>query len=99
VLCAKCEHLNVWARNECKRCGAHLFITCTDCGQRNERVRTRCSNCERKLHHSLFDRMSRKAFKGAFRLNSLQVLIFCLGVALAFAVIMLFSRLEIPGLF
>jgi hypothetical protein len=95
VLCAKCEHLNAWGRNECKRCGAHLYITCTDCGQRNERVRTRCANCTRRLHHSIFDRIGRRISKGAMQFTGLQVVIFCIGVAFALAVIIVLSQLDI----
>jgi len=99
VLCAKCEHLNVWGRNECKRCGAHLYIACTDCGQRNERVRTRCVNCTRRLHHSIIDRMRRRMTTGSLQLSGLQMVIFCIGVALAFGVILALSRFEMPHLF
>lgn len=99
VLCAKCEHLNAWGRNECKRCGAHLYIACTDCGQHNERVRSRCAACNRRLHHSIFDRLRRRVAKGAFHLTSMQLLIFGIAVALAFGVIMALSRLDLPGFF
>jgi hypothetical protein len=99
VLCAKCEHLNAWGRNECKRCGAHLYISCSDCGQRNERVRTRCANCQRRLHYSIFERARRRLSNGAIQWNSLQVVLFCIGVALAFVLIFFFSRLHLPGVF
>ena len=99
VLCAKCEHLNVWGQNECKRCGSHLYVSCSDCGQRNERVRTRCTNCHRRLHRSIFERLRRRATKGTLRVNGLQAVLFFVGVAAAFIVIFLFSRLYIPGLF
>ena len=98
VLCAKCEHLNICGRNECTRCGAHLYIACTDCGQRNERVRSRCTNCHRRLHHSIFERARKKAGHVVIQMNSLQVILFCIGIALAFLLILFFSHFEIPGL-
>src|SRR5690606_12774560 len=49
VLCAKCEHLNAWGQNHCKRCGSRLYIACVDCGHKNERVRSRCNHCNRRL--------------------------------------------------
>lgn len=99
VLCAKCEHLNTWGRNECKRCGSHLYITCSDCGQSNERVRTKCTNCSRRLHHSLMDRVRHRVSKESFQMSGVQVLIFCVGVGLAFGLILMLSHIELPSLF
>lgn len=97
VLCAKCEHLNAWGLNECKRCGTHLYISCMDCGQRNERVRTRCTNCHRGLHLSLVERVRRRFSKEALQGNGLQLVLVCIGVAAASILIFLFSRF--PGIF
>ncbi len=99
VLCAKCEHLNSWGRNECKRCGARLYIACSDCGQRNERVRSRCTSCNRRLHHSLMDRLRHRISKDSFQMTGTKLVIFCLGVALAFGLILALAHLELPNLF
>lgn len=60
VLCAKCEHLNPPGTNECRFCGAHLYVTCHACGVRNPRVNARCSECHHSMHRSLFKKWYRK---------------------------------------
>jgi hypothetical protein len=99
VRCGKCQHLNLWGQNACQKCGAHLYILCSDCSERNERARTRCVNCGRKLHRTQLDRLRRKITGVSGRLTTVQILIFFIGVGLAFAFILLFSRLHVPGLF
>src|SRR5687767_11095410 len=99
VLCSKCEKLNAWGTNECSRCGARLYIACSDCGHKNERVRSRCSSCNRRLHHSLVERLLRRAKSGASEMSSVQVVIFCLSVAVAFVVIIFLATMDFPHLF
>jgi len=45
------------------------------------------------------ERARRRFSKGALQWNSLQVVLFCIGVAAAFILIFLFSRFHIPGVF
>src|SRR5688500_16641322 len=99
VLCSKCEKLNVWGTNECKRCGARLYIACSDCGHKNERIRTRCSSCNRRLHHSAMGRLVNRVRSRAVEMTGVQVAIFCLGVAAAFVIIMFLSTMDFPQLF
>ena len=99
VLCAKCEHLNTWGRNECKRCGSRLYISCADCGQRNERVRSRCTSCSRRLHHSSFEKIFRKIRGGAGELAGWKIAVFCVGIAIALLIIVLFSSVDLPNIF
>jgi hypothetical protein len=99
VLCAKCEHLNAWGRSECTICGATLYMACSHCSHLNERVRTRCTNCQDPLHHSWLENARRRVSGGALKLSRVQVVVFCIGVALAFVLIFLLSRLHVPGPF
>jgi hypothetical protein len=99
VLCSKCEHLNIWGRNECKRCGARLYIACNDCGHKNERVRSRCTSCNRRLHYSAFEKMRRRMQSGVSEMKGTQVVIFCVGIAVALVIIMLFAKFDIRHLF
>lgn len=99
VLCAKCEHLNPWGQNECKRCGARLYIACSDCGHKIERVRARCSHCNRRLHFSAVERIARRVRGAAVELTGMQVIIFCVGVLIAFLLIFLFSTVNLPTIF
>src|SRR5687768_16875926 len=99
VLCAKCEHLNTWGKNECKRCGSRLYISCSDCGHRNERVRSRCVNCSRRLHHSAIERLVRKIRGGSREITGWQIVLFCLGIAVAFLLIFVFSTVDLPNIF
>ena len=92
VLCAKCEHLNPPQMNECETCGAHLFLACKECGEGNERVRTRCVKCGRRLHRSLWQR-SRKRMGRSGRLAVAKVLLFCLGLLLMYGLFVVVSGL------
>jgi hypothetical protein len=99
VLCSKCEHLNSWGRNECKRCGARLYIACNDCGHKNERVRTRCNKCNRRLHYSALEKLGRRIRGGTKELNGTQLVIFCVGIAVAFVIILIFAKFDFRHLF
>lgn len=99
VLCAKCEHLNAWGQNQCKRCGSRLYIACVDCGHKNERVRSRCSHCNRRLHFSLPERLLRRIRGHAVEITGLQIVIFFIGVLFAFLLIFVFSSVSLPKIF
>jgi len=99
VLCSKCERLNSRGRNECNRCGAKLYIACNDCGHKNERVRTRCNNCNRRLHYTAFEKFGRKLRGGTQRVNGVQFAVFCVGMVVAFLIILIFAKLDLRHLF
>ena len=93
VLCAKCEHLNPAHLNECETCGAHLFLVCKECGEGNERVRTRCRSCGRRLHRSWFQRSRKKVSGRGSRLMIAKVVLFCFGLLLVYGLLVLVSGL------
>lgn len=92
VLCAKCEHLNPPHSNECETCGAHLFLSCKECGEGNERVRTRCLKCGRRLHRSWLQRSRKKMGRGG-RLMAAKVVLYCFGLLLVYGLLVLVSGL------
>ena len=56
--CAKCGFVNPRsARNHCRKCGAHLRVTCRHCGHGNERSASECAFCGAKLHRTGWDRL------------------------------------------
>jgi hypothetical protein len=98
VLCAKCEHLNPPGSGTCERCQSHLYVTCIDCGTRNERVRSRCLECGRKMHRNLLQRVRRRAFGKGFGFNTTSIVLFLIGVALVFGFIVIVSNISFPRL-
>lgn len=93
VLCPKCEHLNRWGTNECRRCGAHLYVSCVSCGAKNERVRTRCSQCGRRLHRGLTDVTSRFPRK-KFKINLVEIILFLIVIGFAYKMIGFFAQMS-----
>ena len=91
MLCPKCEHLNRWGENVCDRCGAHLYVACNDCGEKNERVRTRCRSCGRRLHRGLAERVALRVSTGRPKFKPLIIFLFVVIVAIAYQVIVLLS--------
>jgi hypothetical protein len=41
-------------------CGAHLHVTCNECGHRNERIASHCTHCGHHLHRSFWRRLIKK---------------------------------------
>ena len=62
VTCYRCTHVNAPGRGTCRKCGAHLFIRCKDCGARNPRIQPLCLECGRRMHRSALSKF-RAAFK------------------------------------
>jgi hypothetical protein len=92
ILCSKCEHLNEAHSSKCKRCGAHLFITCNSCGKSNPRSHGRCSECDHRLHKSLVATLKKKFMRGRFRNVSLfHIAILVVAVFFAYQVIIRFA--------
>jgi hypothetical protein len=91
VLCAKCEHLNPHGMNVCERCRAHLHVVCHNCGQRNERVRTRCLECNHNLHRSGFGRLIRSFFGKDRKMSVIQTTLLIVAILIGFAMIVFFS--------
>ncbi len=57
--CARCGHVNPRsARNHCRKCGAHLRVTCRHCGRGNERSAVECSSCGAELHRTGWERFA-----------------------------------------
>ena len=97
VLCYKCEHLNDPGEKLCSDCGSHLYISCNDCGSRNERTRSRCRECNRRLHRSIFRRFS-KHFIPKRRLAPVHMLMLAAAVLVAFGAIVFIAELRFPPL-
>jgi hypothetical protein len=76
-----------------------LYIACNDCGHKNERVRTRCTKCSRRLHYSALEKMGRRMRSGVMEMKGVQVVIFCVGIAVAFVIIVIFAKLDFRHLF
>ena len=98
VLCAKCEHLNPRGNSDCRKCGAHLYVSCVDCGHRNERLRSRCLSCGRRLHRSFLQRVAKRILPAHGGISPLQFAAFVIGVGLIFGLIVLISTIPIPAL-
>lgn len=96
VLCAKCNYLNENGCSSCKLCEARLFISCNDCGHRNQRVHTRCASCGRKLHRGLFAKLKKKLGLKAGQLTPLQILLSIVGIGLCFALVVAISYIDLP---
>ena len=92
VLCSKCEHLNRWGVNTCKRCGSRLYVSCVSCGQTNERVRTRCLQCGRRLHRGLADKLV-PGLPRKIKIDPAKVLAFALCLIAAYALIVFVGEL------
>jgi hypothetical protein len=96
VLCAKCEHLNPHDRSVCERCGSHLYVVCHSCGSRNERVRSRCIDCSRKLHRSWFGRLLQALFGKNRKMSLIQTVLLLIGILIGIAVIVLLAEFKLP---
>ena len=96
VLCAKCEHLNPHGRNVCEECGAHLHVVCHNCGQRNERVRTRCLECDHKLHRTWIGRLSHAFFGKDRKMSLIQTALLVIAILIGICVIVYFSNWSPP---
>jgi hypothetical protein len=72
LLCVKCEHLNLATDTLCQICGADLFMICLQCGSRNERVRSRCTQCRQSLSYTWWRRF---LSRWTGRKNSAMVLV------------------------
>lgn len=94
VLCSKCEHLNPYGLNECKRCGARLFIACNDCGTRNERVRTKCRKCGRRMHRPVAERIAGRVHLKKLGITPGLVILFIIAMFVAMMLIKYFSGLS-----
>lgn len=90
VLCPKCEHLNKWGTNACRRCGSRLYVSCVSCGQTNERVRSICSHCGRRLHRGLSKVLPSLPKK--LKVDPVKVIAFLIGIFLTYLVIVLLSQ-------
>lgn len=98
MLCARCEHLNPVRVNECEECHAHLFLTCKECGEGNERTRTRCRNCGHRLHRGLVSRCRRRLAASSHKLTAVKILLFGLALVLAYNFIRLVGAFRLPEL-
>lgn len=98
VLCAKCEHLNAPGRGTCSRCGGHLYVSCHDCGARNERIRSRCTSCGRRMHRSFMEKYFRRVSKNTRHVTPLQVVLFIVALGIVFAVIVFAGSFSLPNL-
>jgi hypothetical protein len=97
VLCAKCEHLNKWESSSCKRCGAPLFVSCSDCGRQNERVRTRCNQCGRRIHQGVVDRVTTKLSAKRLGITPLKAVLFALAMLFASIMIKYFAGMGLAS--
>ena len=96
VLCAKCEHLNPHGLNVCERCAAHLHVVCHSCGHRNERVRTRCLECDHQLHRTSIGRFAQSLFGKDRKMSVIQTTLLVIAIVVGIAVIVFFSELRLP---
>lgn len=97
VACPKCEHVNSAEKHTCRRCGAHLYVSCTKCGARNPRVRSSCLDCGQRLHRSRWsslDRRFSRLTRGKVKLMHIFLLI--LGIALAYKVVVYLAEYQPP---
>jgi ribosomal protein L40E len=87
VLCAKCEHLNPPGTNECRFCGAHLYVTCHACGVRNPRVNARCCECKRSMHRTFWGKWARKLTPKKSRYKLWHFILLAIAVFITYKVI------------
>jgi hypothetical protein len=92
IRCPKCRHLNAMARNGCERCGSHLFVSCRDCGERNERGQFRCTSCGRRLHKPLLQKILTRRLGKSIKTTPLQMVFLLVAVFLGYKIIIFFSE-------
>ncbi|HVK58240.1 MAG TPA: hypothetical protein VM735_05625 [Candidatus Kapabacteria bacterium] len=56
-------------------------------------------SCSRRLHHSLLERLINRFRGGGGEVSTVQVVVFCVGIAVTFLLIFLFSFVDLPHLF
>ena len=96
VYCAKCDHQNPGDVVSCEKCGAHLFITCHNCGFRNERAASRCDECGQRLHRSLLRKLRKKFRRGGRHFSFGQLVLLAIVVGMAFIVVKFLNDLKLP---
>ena len=96
LACAKCQHVNPPGSNTCEACEAHLWVVCHDCGTRNLRVDSRCTECGHRLHRSALTRVSRKLLGNRRNISLWQIGALVIGVWVAYKVIIFFAEYRPP---
>ena len=74
-------------------------MDCSRCGERNERVRSHCRKCHERLRHPPLELLRRRIPPAILQLDKGKVFLFCIGVAVAFAIIFLFAHFPMPETF
>lgn len=105
VLCGRCEHLNPVGNEQCIECGEDLYVECSACGSKNQRVHVRCSKCHKRLRGKLLGgkrskrrRHSHKSSGSSSRTKTiglivLQTILVLLGLGLALGLLYLLNNL------
>ena len=98
ILCAKpkCRKPTPRGHRRCMHCGAHLYVTCNECGHRNVRVAANCTHCGHHLHRSFWRRLAKRYPKIAPFHILLIAVIFALGLAFVFLLPKVLERLPQP---
>lgn len=92
IACAKCDHSNPAGREVCEGCGSHLFVFCRECGQKNERGRSRCA-CGADLHRSRRRRSLKKVLRKRTKQILLSLALLLFGASVIYLVIVLMRGL------
>ena len=83
VKCAKCGRASKKDEEVCERCGAHLYVYCRDCGEKNERSISRCM-CGADLHHPRRRKSMRRLVRKRIRQLGLPMVLIVVGGALTY---------------
>ena len=94
LLCAVCEHLNPAGLDKCEECSSHLFIFCARCGAKNQRVHSRCIQCNRRLHRSVGEWVKTTSEPGSVNFVVLGLVL--LFLVLAIFALLRYARVRLP---
>ena len=96
VRCVRCKKLSAGNLECCSGCGAHLFVLCARCGQKNERSGSICGRCGGRLHR--VDGNGRSHDRGRDVRNILTLLLFVGGFAFLLVCAAYWAGIKFPRL-
>ncbi len=97
VVCAKCEQVAPAGTSRCPECGAHLYVNCHYCGQRNQRIEETCRHCHERLHRTRSRRWLKKLLPEHTKVKPAYILLLILAVALVYRLIVNLAEFKFPN--